>query len=315
MSVDENDKSVEEVVNDDGNAAGGGSGACINAGADSDRPQINAVFGKLPFPKLNSKYNIESWFIKVDAWFELHGFGVRKEKDKYTAVIAHADDYILDQVFELVRNPPTTAPYTTLKNAIINKFSDSAMARLDKLTGIQLGDGKPSHLLSQMQRTNATKDESVIQQYWLKQLPESARAVIAGMLQAQPGTPLHQLAITADAVLDALSRDSASTAPRGPTINAIETPINKVDVLQKRIEKQDTILESINSKLNRLMLQDRSRQRERSQTNPKRASTPHRTTNVQQNPTCWYHREYGTQARKCRSPCDFPTKKTDSAKN
>ncbi|XP_017479678.1 PREDICTED: uncharacterized protein LOC108369168 [Rhagoletis zephyria] len=315
MNLDDSQKSVGNPANDDSSAADNAN-ANTNAGVDSGIPQINAVFGKLPFPKLNSKYNIESWFIKVDAWFELHGFGIRKEKDKYTAIIAHADDYILDQVFELVRNPPTTTPYTTLKMAIIEKFSDYAMARLDRLTGIQLGDGKPSHLLSQMQRTNATKDESVIQQYWLKQLPEAARAVIAGMLQAQPSTPLHQLAITADAVLDALSRDSNATATtRGPAVNAIETLTSRFSLLEKRIEKQDSVLENINAKLHQLMSQNRSRQRDRSQGNPKRQSTPHLSSKVDQLPTCWYHREYGTQARKCRSPCDFPVKKADKPKN
>ncbi|XP_036334476.1 uncharacterized protein LOC118745048 [Rhagoletis pomonella] len=160
-----------------------------------------------------------------------------------------------------------------------------------------------------MQRTNATKDESVIQQYWLKQLPEAARAVIAGMLQAQPSTPLHQLAIIADAVLDALSRDTNLTSPaKGAGVNAIEMPANRVASLEKRIEKQDAILDNINSKLNQLTLRHRSQQRERSRSNARRSNTPRGTTKADQYPTCWYHREYGTQARKCRSPCDFPTK-------
>jgi len=69
----------------------------------------------------------------------------------------------------LVNNPPQTNPYSTLKQAILSKFTESEMMRLDRLaTGIQLGDGRPIHLLSQLQQTNATNDESIVRRYWIK---------------------------------------------------------------------------------------------------------------------------------------------------
>lgn len=314
---DSEDNVFHEVNNDNVDNASGVNGVANGAGVAADagpsqQNRINSVFGKLPFPKLNSKFNVESWFIKVDAWFELNGFGVRKEKEKYTAVVAHAEDYVLDQVFDLVRTQPLVTPYTTLKKAIIDKFSESAMARLDKLTsGIQLGDGKPSHLLSQLQRTNATSDETVVRRYWIKRLPPAARAVIVGMLEAQPNTPLSQLAITADAVLDSLgdtTLPSSSNTNTRSDINAIGTTDERVNKLEKRINSQEATLQQINNKLAQLLTNDRGRQRDRSQNNSTRSNTPHRskTAEGQRNSsTCWFHREYGTKARKCLSPCDF----------
>lgn len=308
---DNEDNEFHEASNDNVDNV---AGVATDAGP-GQQVRINSVFGKLPFPKLNSKFNVESWFIKVDAWFELNGFGVRKEKEKYTAIVAHAEDYVLDQVFDLVRTQPTIAPYTTLKKAIIDKFSESAMARLDKLTsGIQLGDGKPSHLLSQLQRTNATSDETVVRRYWIKRLPPAARAVIVGMLEAQPNTPLSQLAVTADAVLDSLGESNTALSASSNSnirtdINAIGASDDRVTKLEKRINSQEATLQQINIKLGQLLTNDRGRQRDRSQNNSARSGTPHRsktTEGQRQSSTCWFHREYGTKARQCLSPCDFP---------
>uniref|UniRef100_A0A6P4F8I1 Uncharacterized protein LOC108047811 n=1 Tax=Drosophila rhopaloa TaxID=1041015 RepID=A0A6P4F8I1_DRORH len=125
---------------------------------------------------------------KLESWFMLQGLGASKEQEKYAAVIAYTDPKYLDQVHDLVNNPPQTNPYSTLKQAILSKFAESEMVRLDRLaTGIQLGDGRPSHLLSQLQQTNATNDESVVRRYWIKRLPPPARAVIC--LKALPTPP------------------------------------------------------------------------------------------------------------------------------
>lgn len=194
--------------------------------------------------------------------------------------------------------------------------------RLDKLTsGIQLGDGKPSHLLNQLRRTNATTDDSIVRNFWIKRLPPQVRAVIAGMLQAAPETTLDTLANTADAVLDTMNDPAApsTSTVSNSTISAISASDDRVGKLEKRVDKQDAMLQKINDKLSQLLSNNRSRQRDRSQSRPNRNATPHRRANGQQTtpqrsvrdqqnyPTCWFHREYGTQARKCLTPCDFPT--------
>lgn len=297
------------------------SSAVSNAATDNnkffdaldDNVQVNAVFGKMPFPKFNPRHNIESWFMKVDAWFEFHGVGVRKERQKYTAIIAYGDDEMLNQIYDLVRNPPEVNPYTTIKEAIISRFSESSMARLEKLaTGIQLGDGKPSHLLTQLQRTNATSDESVVRRYWIKRLPPAARAVIVGMLDNNPDMSLNQLAITADAVLDSLGGITS--------ISSIDNQINAISPktsLEKRIDDHDSLLQQINNKLSKLLSGDNARRtRERSQSRSNRSNTPHRSNNSNnQSTSCWYHHRYGTLARKCVKPCDFTSTSNSDSKN
>lgn len=171
-------------------------------GTDNGR-NVHAIFAKVPFPQLNSAANIETWFVKMEAWFDLQGLGVRKEVEKYKAVIAYLDQKYIDRVHDLVHTQPSTEPYTKLKAALLARIAESEMARLDKLVhGIQLGDGRPSHLLSQLQRLNATSDDSIVRRYWIKRLPTNVRSVVAGMMESSPEIPLTQLAIAADAILD-----------------------------------------------------------------------------------------------------------------
>lgn len=314
---------------DDVNGGGGGGPEAQPVGGN-----INAVFSKMPFPRLDSVGGVETWFIRIDRWFELMALGFRtlNEIEKYTAIVAYLDQKYLDQVHDLVRTRPAERPYTTIKNAIIAKFTESEMARLEKLaTGIQLGDGRPSHLLSQLQRVNATDDESVVRRYWIKRLPAAARAVIVGMLESNQDIALNQLAITADAVIDSLgysSNDVSSISTSKGNNNNDSKPSSDDHFarLEKRVDKQEQTLQQINSKLgqllnnnNRSRTRDRSqssnRNNERSQSNNRssRATTPHRQSNQNESSYCWYHSEYGTRARKCEEPCSFKQQQPSSS--
>ncbi|XP_064535184.1 uncharacterized protein LOC135426118 [Drosophila montana] len=220
-----------------------------NAGAANN---VNSVFVKMPFPQLHTVTNIEMFFTKLESWFLLQGIGLRKEHEKYAAVITYADPKYLDQVHDLVQNEPQTNPYTTLKQAILAKFAELEMTRLDKLaTGIQLGDGRPSHLLSQLQQTNATNDESVVRRYWIKRLPPAARAVIAGFLETSSNTTLSQLATAADAVMDTLSYtscDNVAVLSRNNTATEHQMD-NRISTIEKRLDAQDIMFQNINTKL------------------------------------------------------------------
>ncbi|XP_044573409.1 uncharacterized protein LOC123257654 [Drosophila ananassae] len=147
------------------------------------------------------------FFTKLESWFGLQEFGARKDQEKFAAVIAYADPKYLEHVHDHVNNPPETAPSSTLKEAILSKFTDSEMVRLGRLaTGIQLGD---SRLTCQLQQTKATCDESVIRRYWIKRFPPPVHAGIVGMIGSSPQTKLSQLAKAADAVMDFLNDDAA----------------------------------------------------------------------------------------------------------
>ncbi|EAL58702.1 gag-pol polyprotein, putative [Wolbachia endosymbiont of Drosophila ananassae] len=277
---------------------------------------IQSVFGKMPFPNLQSITNIEMFFTKLESWFALQGLGARKEQEKFAAVIAYADPKYLEQVHDLVNNPPETAPYSTLKEAILSKFTDSEMVRLDRLaTGIQLGDSRPSHLLCQLQQTKATCDESVVRRYWIKRLPPPVRAVIVGMIGSSPQTKLSQLAKAADAVMDSLNDDASDHVYAFSKSKQQQShQEERVITLTKRLDDNDKALQQINNKLGQLLNhnQTRGRNNQRPQ-NYYRNNAPSNDRSSQQ--LCWYHNKYGRDAQRCSQPCSFTAFNEDDQKN
>jgi len=64
---------------------------------------------------------------------------------------------ILAQVSDVI-SPPIIDMYSTLKNRIIKRFSESEDARLKKLPiDIELGDQRPSHLLRKIHSLTSGK--------------------------------------------------------------------------------------------------------------------------------------------------------------
>ncbi|XP_070851481.1 uncharacterized protein [Drosophila suzukii] len=245
-----------------------------------DASAVNSVFAKMPFPQLHSITNIEMFFTKLESWFLLQGLGARKEQEKYAAVIAYADPKYLDQVHDLVNNPPQTNPYSTLKQAILSKFSESEMPM-------------------------TTNDESVVRRYWIKRLPPPARAVIVGLLESSPNTILAQLATAADAVMDSLNYDTSDHM----------CAVSQQNTHHASQEDNDKMLHQINNKLSQLLgttNQQRGRSYNRSPSNNSfRSNTPSRDNSNPQ--FCWYHNKYADSAQRCIQPCSFHA--NNSSKN
>lgn len=146
------------------------------------------------------------------------------------------------------------------------------------------------------------------------------------MLEGNPNTSLSQLAITADAVMDSLNYaagDSVSSiSTSNNNVSAVSSSDDRFGRLEKRVDSQDKLLQQINSKLGQLLNGDgrsrtRDRTRDRSQNNNRssRNNTPHRQPSRERNSStyCWYHNEYGTNARKCEEPCNFKQQQPSSS--
>lgn len=85
--------------------------------------EVNAVSLKLPpfWPNLPVH-----WFHQVESQFNTRG--INTERTKYDYLISSLTQEVITSVFDVMQGIVTTqdaTPYTTLKNALINRFTKS----------------------------------------------------------------------------------------------------------------------------------------------------------------------------------------------
>ncbi|GBN90657.1 hypothetical protein AVEN_94911-1 [Araneus ventricosus] len=105
------------------------------------------------------------WFRQMESQFTLAG--VTSEITKFHHIVAALQPEELEVVGDIMLNPPADEPYDALRKRLCSQYADSEEQRLrDLISGMQLGDRKPSRLLLEMR----SKAENKISEEWLKSL-------------------------------------------------------------------------------------------------------------------------------------------------
>lgn len=282
---------------------------------------VNAIV-RLPMPVI-VRDNIELWFLQLDHWFSINR--IVSDNVRFSTVVAALDANLLQQIYDVVRNPPVApaSKYDAVKNAVIRNFSESEQRRAQQfVTGLQLGDKKPSHLLNELKRMGGeNQDEKLLKVLWMNRLPIQVQTCLAAVTQ-----PLNALAELADSVMETFRVGSsnqignsvfyAGAPSTSPNVSAVASNnnhqptskndsndlISKLSIQMAQLNKQ---LAKMNNDRSRSSQRDRSTGRSSSTHRP-RSATPSKSAAAsdEDNDTCWYHRTYGDEARKCRDPCN-----------
>lgn len=262
----------------------------------------------------------EIWFLQLEAQFGLAG--VVADNTKYSYLVSAIDNETVKCVRDKLLVPPNANKYDLLKQTIIERLCDSAKAKLNRLlSGMQLGDKKPSQLLREMQ-TLATQQITgeALQTMWLQRLPLNAQQILSGM----EDVGLERLASAADKVLEVQRpADIFAVSSFDPQDNSSNS--NVIAELQR----SNTLLQQTNSKLlqridcltkqfgnlgngrnNDNNTRGRSNFRNvspfSSQDNRQRQRNRSRSVKqVDQYPNCWYHFKFGKDAKNCIKPCKY----------
>lgn len=278
-----------------GNSGNGGGGDVKPENEDSG----STVIAKINYPEFDPD-DVDTWFICLEAAFSVNQ--IKQDKQKFYAVIvalgprAKFVHTAIAKCSESVNNDR----YETLKAAIMEHFRPSEMQRFSSLlSGMTLGDRKPSVLLSEMRRLGGDGcTDTVLSNLWLRALPGTVRSIIASM----PSAPLEEQAKVADKIMEAPRNDISAVNSTGQSsISSLE---QRIDELSRRLEQ--AILRDSRSRG-----RSASRHRRRSPSG-QRESTPSRP-NAARRWICWFHYRHGVQARKCEKqkgenpniPCIF----------
>lgn len=254
------------------------------------------------------KTNPIVWFCQIEAQFAAQG--VTRESSKYNYAVAAIDSEVLNQVCDILINPPENDRYKVLKARLLERYSDSETTRFKKLLNdLELGDKRPSHLLTEMRAlANSSMTDDVLRSLWLQRLPNQMQAILAISSE-----PTDKLASMADKICEATSTTNVFQISK-PIKNEISTSteailLKKIDELTCRLNEMSTRSDYQPHSRSRANSRYRNRSASRSHSRPHRNSNS-RAATPQVSVVCWYHRKYGGNATKCTRPCSYGNNNT-----
>lgn len=214
----------------------------------------------------------ELWFAQLESQFKLANVTVDSTKFYYVVSALSSED--LACVSDIVLNKPNADAYAQIKSRLIAQNADSESLRLKKLlSGIELGDKKPSKLLYEMQNLAANKISSeIMKNLWLQRLPLQIQQILSISQD-----DLQALAKMADSIFEISNEDTVASV--------------SLRVESQNLEKRLTAIEQ---RLSKIETRHRSLSRGRSEV---------RSSNNRK--YCWWHFKFGNKAKKCQQPCTF----------
>lgn len=265
-------------------------------------PQIeNVGLSTLKLPQFYDKYP-QQWFVLAESQFRIKN--INQESIKYDYLLLALSQDLFATVSDIVQNindnwnNPGLNPYTLLKEALLERNSLSESQRLETLLkDIDIGDRKPSEFYRALKQTAGQSDsitEKLITQLWIRKLPMQIQI----SLKTLPNPDVKTLLSMADSIYEIFLMNnqghlqaigsSSEQLIKNEHISRLE---NQIKLLTESIQKLTTNHTQQSSNFKRFRSRSNSRPR-----------------NIQSDSTeqlCWYHKKFGTKAKKCISPCNF----------
>jgi len=236
---------------------------------------------------------------------------------------------------QAVVNPDWAALYQEFKQTLLNRFSVSDFSAVKALLGSQTrGDRKPSVYLRHLRSLIADRGidcEVIIKETFLNNMPPQ---VVAALMGRPVGDTLEVMAGVADTILERIAPQPVYSltdySHYQPNINALSLPSNFHPVsavisnaphplsdheksIATKLDELTAAMGSLTAEMNALKAENtritRSASRDRSQTDRNRGASkspvrrPARVPVNNDPELCWYHNEYGGNAKKCNQPC------------
>ncbi|GFW25135.1 uncharacterized protein TNCV_3156381 [Trichonephila clavipes] len=164
----------------------------------------------------------------LEAQFQISRISL--EETKFHYLVSQLEPKYVENIWDIV-NSKSDTKYTDSKNRLLSLFKESENLRIKRLlTGIELGDMKPSQLLQKL-KTVATSDisDNLIKTLWLEKLPESIKNILI-----VSDENLSKLAVMADKISDMTPRTEIFAT--GKSLDCGEATSSRDQLLLDRIQ-------------------------------------------------------------------------------
>lgn len=259
----------------------------------STESQVSHLSVKIP-PLWKS--NIKLWFVQVESNFALAK--ITNDLTKYNHLIASIDPETLSTVSDILFTPPATDKYETLKTRLIAEFSASETEQIRRLiSGLHLGDEKPTHLLRKMRELGGKGiTDDFLKTLWLQRLPPEIQAILSISSES-----LDNLATMADKISE------VRASPPENSVFAVGqskvAPAECISPLSAELAELKGTIAALSKQVEHLS-RDRNRMPFHRDSSRHRNSSRGRSSDGKKD-FCYYHRRFGKNAKKCQSPCSF----------
>lgn len=230
------------------------------------------------------------WFAQLEAQFAISS--ITQDDTKFYCVASAIEPEILHAVRDIILTPPANDKYITLKTRLIEQHAESEQSKIRRLLqGMELGDERPSQLLSRMRSlAGTTVGEPLLKSLWLARLPTQVQSILAALNEN-----LTQLATTADKIHElnpCYAVNSTSTQQNSASQSVLE---QQILALTKQVQELSSIVHERSRSRSRY---ENSRGRNRSHSRGRRYKEP--TDDM-----CFYHTNFGSKAKKCSPGCKY----------
>ncbi|GFS79250.1 transposon Ty3-I Gag-Pol polyprotein [Nephila pilipes] len=230
-------------------------------------------------------HNPALWFVRLEAQFDLAK--ISNDTTKFNYVLSAVESDILNSVSDLVLKPLENGKYGVLKKRLIEVHSESEASKIRTLLrGLELGDQRPSQLLTRMRSlAGDIVGEPFLKSPYLGRLPDGMQTIPAALNE------IDRLATVADKI-------NEIAFPQG--INSVAaTSDQKTAQLEQQIAQLTQQVSELTSFVNRSRSPARKlnhfRNRNNSRNRFKRYQEP-------SNGYCFHHTNFGNRAKKvCHS--------------
>lgn len=237
----------------------------------------------------------ELWFQQLEAQFHLNA--ITADTTKFWHVVAQLEGRYAELVEDIIVNPPSTGKYDSVKAELVKRLSTSRQQKLRQLLELEeMGDRTPSQFLRDLRKLAGTAVQAeFLRSLWLNRLPSQMQAILC----TQTDLSLEKQAEIADAIKETSSSPqlAATAAQTGSTAsgNVAVPPTSAIDLLTAQVSK-------LAAEVNELA-RGRPMRHDRHRSSSRRRRSLSRDSDEFTNGECWYHRIFGSNARRCRSPC------------
>lgn len=227
-------------------------------------------------------------------------------------VIAQLERQDIEQIMDLLYNPPETDQYKAIKERLISAYEESDSRQFQKLLSeMELGDQKPTQLLRRMRNLARDKvPDSTLRLMWTNHLPSHVRSVLAVSESFSTKTELEELALLADKMMEQTAVPEVavvqSSAPPPTSATQADT-----QYLINEIRKLSLEIAELKARPPPPTYNNNNYRRSRYSSHH-RSSSLSRNRDTSPSPFCYYHRRFKEQARRCTSPCSFKKQNTEN---